>query len=75
MDPQACLVDLLRELASDTPDREEVLERLSSLTDWIMSGGFLPKIAATSWGSSNPGSITVVVVKQTPPAGWDHAND
>jgi hypothetical protein len=44
MDPNACLRELLDELAS-TGDRETIMERLAALETWIARGGFLPSVS------------------------------
>lgn len=45
MDPQTTLYEMLRELAAEEPDRDQIAEQLESLLEWIERGGFLPQIS------------------------------
>lgn len=47
MDPQACLQELLGELASTEPDRDRIEELLEALHGWVKRGGFLPTVFPT----------------------------
>lgn len=44
MDPQTTLYEMLRELAAEEPDRDQIAEQLESLLEWIERGGHLPQI-------------------------------
>jgi len=48
MDPQACLFDVLSYLEGDDREewRDEIIDCLESLKDWISRGGFLPKVTS-----------------------------
>jgi hypothetical protein len=50
MDPTACLLELLELLSDDKrkdENRDEIVEHLESLQNWIGKGGFLPGICKT----------------------------
>jgi hypothetical protein len=44
MDPQQALYELLDMLSNQPSDREEVIERLFALCDWVDMDGFLPVV-------------------------------
>jgi hypothetical protein len=45
MDPQACLVEILQNFspAGTEKDREDTIEKLRALADWLEKGGFFPE--------------------------------
>lgn len=59
MDPNAAMKQILEELASDKPDREQVAHLLVGLSEWIANGGFLPNVEKVyaAIGSTQPGYI------------------
>lgn len=56
MDPTATLADILDTFADTTrawslEDRDEVIDLMDSLADWIKRGGFVPAIQQTENGA------------------------
>ena len=43
MDPTLCLIELLREM-HEGGRRDDILDRIADLRDWIRRGGFYPDI-------------------------------
>jgi predicted Zn-ribbon and HTH transcriptional regulator len=42
MDPNETLTELLKSINND--DREEAIEHLENLADWLKKGGFMPEL-------------------------------
>ena len=53
MDPDTALaraLEIIRRDGPDVDDRDELVETLRNLADWIERGGFLPRKAARALG-------------------------